>query len=98
MATVQNFLAKDPDVYPEGSVTGFFGPATQRAVKRFQEKHGIEPVGFVGPATRAKLNELMGTPASTAPVPTPTAGDDVATLKALQDQLKALQDQLKSIR
>ena len=39
-----------------GSVTGFFGPLTATAVKKFQIAHAIEPVGFVGPATREALN------------------------------------------
>lgn len=57
---LQRFLAKDPAVYPEGLITGYFGRLTEAAVKRFQKKHGIEQVGVVGPKTRAKLNELCG--------------------------------------
>lgn len=37
-----------------------FGPLTLEAVKRFQQKYQISPaVGYVGPITRAKLNELF---------------------------------------
>ena len=41
-----------------------FGPATERAVKKFQEKYGIAKAGgsgygHVGPATRAKLNKIL---------------------------------------
>ena len=57
---LQELLAKDPEIYPEGRITGFFGSATQQAVKRFQEKYKIEAIGIVGPKTRAKLNELYG--------------------------------------
>lgn len=39
-------------------VTGFFGPYTRAAVREFQAAHGIEPVGHVGPKTRAALNAL----------------------------------------
>ena len=57
-----------------GNETEYFGPATERAVKKFQEKNGLEPVGIVGPKTRAALNALSGTPAPTAPtLPTPSA-------------------------
>jgi hypothetical protein len=38
--------------------TGTFGSVTQAAVKAFQKKYGIDQVGYVGPATRAKLNSL----------------------------------------
>lgn len=57
--SLQEFLSKFPDVYPEGFVTGYFGPLTEAAVKRWQEKQGIESVGVVGPKTRTKLNELL---------------------------------------
>lgn len=56
---LQEFLKQDPEIYPDGLVTGFFGIATEAAVKKFQEKHGIEAVGIVGPKTRAKLQELI---------------------------------------
>lgn len=41
-------------------INGSFGPCTERAVKAFQERHGISQTGTVGPMTRAKLNELFG--------------------------------------
>jgi spore germination protein YaaH len=47
-----------------GNETTTFGPATERAVKKFQVKYGIAKAGssgygFVGPATRAKLNAIL---------------------------------------
>lgn len=57
--SLQEFLAQYPDVYPEGLITGFFGALTENAVKRFQRKHGIDQVGQVGPATRARLHALL---------------------------------------
>lgn len=61
---LQEFLKKDSSVYPEGIISGYFGPATLRAVARLQIKHNItnenDPfLGTVGPKTRAKLNELQ---------------------------------------
>ena len=56
---LQEFLKQFPEVYPEGLVTGFFGPRTEDAVKKLQEKYGIEALGFVGPKTLAKINELF---------------------------------------
>ena len=60
---LQTILAKDKEVYPEGTISGYFGRLTESAVKRFQVKYGIagpgEPgYGLVGPKTRAKLNAL----------------------------------------
>ncbi len=62
---LQTALKTDSSIYPGGKVTGYFGPATLLAIKKFQEKYGIassgQPgYGNVGPATRAKLNELYG--------------------------------------
>lgn len=37
--------------------TGYFGSLTKKAVQAFQKSKGIEPVGYVGPGTRAALNK-----------------------------------------
>lgn len=63
---LQTLLAKDSAVYPEGTVSGYFGPATLAAVKRFQLKQGIVPstspaYGTVGPATKAALSTKCST-------------------------------------
>ena len=60
---LQQFLAQDKTIYPEGLITGYFGPLTERAVQRFQERYGVakegdEGYGFFGPKTRAKMNSL----------------------------------------
>ncbi len=64
---LQKCLAKFPDVYPEGDVSGYFGQKTEDAVIRFQEKYAkeiLDPWGFkngtgmVSKTTRAKLNEV----------------------------------------
>lgn len=57
---LQKVLAKDAAIYPEGKVTGYFGPATLAAVKRFQVKQKVATAssaayGLVGPATKAAL-------------------------------------------
>lgn len=56
---LQEVLATDSEIYPEGLVTGYFGQLTEKAVKRFQKIAGIEQVGLVGPKTLAKINELL---------------------------------------
>ena len=70
---LQACLAKFPDIYPSGKITGLFGEETRQAVIKFQEKYPddiLKPAGItkgngkVGTATRAKLNELC----SNAPV------------------------------
>ncbi len=39
-----------------GTITGFYGPLTESAVKAYQTAHGIEATGYVGPNTRMALN------------------------------------------
>ncbi len=65
---LQTYLAKDSNIYPSGSVTGYFGALTQAGVERFQVAQNIVTSGTpsttgygrVGPATAAKINSLMG--------------------------------------
>lgn len=38
------------------TATGYFGKLTHAAMKKFQEKNGLDQVGNVGPKTRALLN------------------------------------------
>ena len=64
---LQELLVKE-GVYPEGLITGFFGDLTKQAVIRFQEKYASDILlplkldkgtGYVGPATREKINQLL---------------------------------------
>lgn len=58
VTTLQTLLALDPTLYPEGFVTGYFGPMTAKAVKKFQARYGIAQVGSVGPLTLEKLKQF----------------------------------------
>jgi len=83
-------------VYPEAMITGTFGAFTRAAVQRFQEKYGIAAPGTlgygeVGPATRAKLNQLIS---GVAPAAVPAAAPATATIAALQAQIQVLQQRL----
>jgi hypothetical protein len=63
VANLQGFLAQNPLIYPEQSVTGHFGIYTQDAVQRWQTAYGIVSLGspattgygVVGPRTRAAI-------------------------------------------
>ncbi len=52
---VQQYLAMDKKVYPEGLVTGYFGQLTKKAVTRFQEKNGLTATGEIDDSTRTKI-------------------------------------------
>ena len=60
---LQELLATDKAIYPEGEISGYFGSLTKKALGKFQEKYGLampDEVGYgeVGPKTRAKLIEV----------------------------------------
>ena len=56
-------------IYPEAISTGWYGPATKKAVIRFQEQYKSDILspkgmtngtGIVGAGTNQKINEIMG--------------------------------------
>jgi len=68
---LQKCLAKDPGVYPEAEITGYFGEKTRIAVINFQEKYKEEILtpsgltqgtGRILASTREKLNQLCAAP------------------------------------
>lgn len=42
--------------YLQAEVTGYFGPLTLAAVKKYQQAHSLPVTGYVGPMTRSILN------------------------------------------
>jgi hypothetical protein len=74
VTTLQQALASNTTIYPEGLVTGYFGPLTRAAVTRFQEMYAAEVLtplglssgtGYYGPSSRAKFNALYCTGTTT---------------------------------
>lgn len=67
VSQLQTFLSKDKSVYPEGSVTGYFGSMTEDAVRRWQSTHNIVSTGtpsttgfgVVGPRTLKEIDHEM---------------------------------------
>ena len=56
---LQRVLATDPTLYPEGLVTGFFGPLTEAALKRFEARYKIDGDGEVDSRVRGVINDLL---------------------------------------
>ena len=95
---LQKCLAKFPEIYPEGEITGYFGKKTKAAVIRLQEKYFeeiLKPSGLtqgngrVGPATREKLNEIcVVSPAQSIPLKINIVTGDETVLTALGNAVK----------
>lgn len=88
---LQQFLATDHSIYPEGLITGYFGPATLRAVQRWQARAGVvssgDPdttgYGYVGPKTRTAFAAGCGsviTPPVVSATSTTTATSSPITI------------------
>lgn len=75
--------------------TGFFGLLTEAAVKAYQNAHGIEPIGIVGPLTRAALNKDLASAALPALVMSQSAR--VSIVKEIEMRLAALITQFSSL-
>ena len=104
-------LGPRQDYLSEGLATGYYGPATRRAIIRFQKKYGIEPVGFVGPLTKKKLNEIYGTKTvqtssaaaassvqSSAQPSTTTSASKTKQVQDIQTLINQLLEQVKALQ
>jgi peptidoglycan hydrolase-like protein with peptidoglycan-binding domain len=60
VSDLQRYLVS-AGVYPEATISGYYGPLTARAVARLQAQYGVSPVGTFGPQTRALVQRLCGT-------------------------------------
>lgn len=63
---LQEYLSRDKTIYPEGKITGYYGPLTRAAVGKFQERYGLAKAsddfyGLAGPKTREKIASIFGT-------------------------------------
>lgn len=48
---IQEILKENPDIYPEGYVTGYYGPLTEKAIEKLQKKCGLPETGELDDAT-----------------------------------------------
>lgn len=63
VAALQQVLRRDVSIYPEGLVTGYYGPLTQAAVARFQARYSMSQSGSVNSQTLVKLAQVYGSSA-----------------------------------
>ncbi len=98
---LQQLLATDKSLYAEGLTTGLFGPATAKAVVKFQLRYKLiksekdAGAGNLGPKTRAKMKEVFGQGTS-APPAAPVASEAKAQAD-LQDQIKKATDLINAL-
>lgn len=53
-------ILKNAGFYTYPTITGYFGTLTKQALATYQTAHGLDPVGYTGPKTRALLNGVVG--------------------------------------
>jgi peptidoglycan hydrolase-like protein with peptidoglycan-binding domain/chitodextrinase len=86
---LQQLLATNPELYPEGRVTGYFGPLTEAALKRFQRKYEIPQTGVVDADVRAIARTLSVPHVETSPASALDLelGDSGESVRVLQTAL-----------
>lgn len=86
---LQQILAADPSLYPEGVASGFFGAKTQKALVRFQKRFGLGTTtsGSLDASTRAAFHQYCGNGIITSgsASSTITIGVPSGILKKLED-------------
>lgn len=68
----------------EGEIDGKFGPATETAVKKFQQEHGLENSGIAGKETIAAIQIMQ-----VASIPANTLAPDAETAKIQKEKSEA---------
>ena len=81
-----------------GPVTGFFGPLTLEAVKKFQTANNIPDTGFVGPLTLAALNASDSGTSGTGTLSSAQITAILTTLTSILTQIQAIQEQINALR
>ena len=75
----------------QGQETSYFGPATRRALIRFQQANGLAPTGELDENTRAELQKQAGDEEVVSPQP------QQQLINTLRQQLQALQRQVQEL-
>lgn len=69
VVTLQKILATDRTIYPEGLTTGFYGEKTKEAIKRLQQKFGLEVTGELDEKTKELINKILTAQGATKDIP-----------------------------
>ncbi len=89
VSRLQQYLAADPTLYPEGTVSGFYGALTEKAVKKYQASKGIAQTGSVGPQTLAAIRCAADPAVGGIFSATPTTGAGPLLVKFTTDRAVA---------
>lgn len=88
-------ILKDKGYLESDNVSGFYGPVTREAVRKFQKDNGLEQVGFVGPKTRALFMAKCGNALQNPPFrPQDTQGPVPIGNYVPQDTSKPIKDDM----
>jgi hypothetical protein len=92
VTALQNILIQQGLLSAEA--TGYYGIETENAVIQLQKTYDINPLGVVGPATRALLNQIESGSSSSS---LPTSSIDSMSLSELRTEMQTLQSELSQV-
>lgn len=102
---LQSVLNLDPEtrvtssgVGAPGRETSYFGPATRRALIRFQQKYDLAVTGILDAATRAKINEVMENGVITEEELTQVTNNLRARIITMLNTMRRLRERLRLLR
>ena len=75
VSTLQTMLKTSPAIYPSGLVTGYYGSATETAIKKLQAKYSLPQTGIVDSATQAIMYPNPSTTNVSITVIAPNGGE-----------------------
>lgn len=56
---LQLFLSAIPDLYPDATINGIFGANTEKALRVFQDREGLEVTGKLNDETLQKISDIV---------------------------------------
>lgn len=98
VSLLQEFLGSGGVNIPnDWIVTGYFGRATEKALKDFQKARGLDALGITGPKTRAIINSLLTNKKETSTVSKSTISANKSIIPKIKEEEKPVKKPKKTL-